>query len=218
MSSELTSVAPFGTDKLPYCKDELQHEVLSRGSRVGGAVAAVDGTLYKDLAAAGLGCTAGDWMPGTPGPPVGEAVETGKYAGACDGDTDLDADPGEESGERPAEPGRGGVYLGLFLKMCDDHVDQGIAAKATCGHICEAARLQECFDDNEDTFKASACAGSTARAVGVGRDADIGLAPGPVRAVLADLAVIAPGAIAPEEPVGAVLYPAVYSLDEHPAW
>lgn len=35
MSSELTSVAPFGTDKLPYCKDELQHEVLSRGSRVG---------------------------------------------------------------------------------------------------------------------------------------------------------------------------------------
>jgi len=71
-------------------------------------VAAVDGTLYKALAAAGLGCSVGDWRPGTPGAPLGEAAVAGKYAGACDGDTDLDADPGEESGERPAEPGRGG--------------------------------------------------------------------------------------------------------------
>jgi len=35
MSSELTSVAPSGIDRLPYCKGELQHEVLSRGSRMG---------------------------------------------------------------------------------------------------------------------------------------------------------------------------------------
>ena len=35
MSSELTSVAPSGTDRLPYCRGELQHEVLSRDSRMG---------------------------------------------------------------------------------------------------------------------------------------------------------------------------------------
>jgi hypothetical protein len=34
-SSELTSVAPSDTDRLPYCKGDLQHEVLSRGSRMG---------------------------------------------------------------------------------------------------------------------------------------------------------------------------------------